>query len=62
MLAVLVDTFFTTTGPRRTSLMAEIRLNEALLGATPVDRRRLGWEVEPAEEPSKLDTIRKGSK
>jgi hypothetical protein len=42
MLALVVEQFFQVPD---TKLMAEIRLNEERLGATPVDRLRLGWRV-----------------
>jgi hypothetical protein len=43
LLAPLVDAY--VTEPKQ-SLMAEIRLNESLLGATEADRLRLRWDVE----------------
>src|SRR4051794_19794756 len=44
MLAPLVEQFF--RAPTK-EVMAEIRLNEAKLGATPEDRQRLHWKVGP---------------
>ncbi len=46
-LAVLVDQFYATLNP---VLMAEIRLQEARFGLSPVDRSRLQWEVQKGEE------------
>lgn len=45
-LAVLVDQFW--TGPTK-ELAAEIRLQQQCFGLTPIDRRRLQWEVERVE-------------
>lgn len=42
MLAPLVEAYFEKP---TTQLMAEIRLNEERLGATPVDRLRLGYRI-----------------
>jgi hypothetical protein len=41
MLAHLIDRFYSDPDPK---LLTEIRMNEQLLGATPADRRRLGWD------------------
>lgn len=46
MLAPLVDEYFLEPS---TKLLAEIRLNESLLGATHVDRMRGRIKVEPAK-------------
>jgi hypothetical protein len=43
LLAPLVDQYL--AAPKQ-SLLAEIRLNESLLGATEADRLRLRWDVE----------------
>lgn len=47
MIAPLVDQFHRTGA---VALMAEIRQNEAKLGATPEDMQRLHWK--PAEKPA----------
>lgn len=47
VLAVLVDDFWRTGDPK---LAAEIRLQRTAFGLTPVDRRRLQWEIERTEE------------
>lgn len=49
MLAVLVDQFW--TDPSK-DLAAEIRLQRAAFGLTPLDRRRLQWEIDRGEEAS----------
>lgn len=46
-LAVLVDGFW--LNPTK-ELAAEIRLQQAAYGLTPIDRRRLQWEVERVEK------------
>lgn len=46
-LALLIDQFYVTLDSR---LMAEIRLQEARFGLSPVDRSRLQWEVAKGEE------------
>ena len=46
ILAVLVDAFWTE--PSR-ELAAEIRLQRQCFGLTPIDRRRLQWEIERGE-------------
>lgn len=46
-LAVLVDLFWFEPS---TPLAAEIRQQQAAYGLTPIDRRRLQWEVERVEK------------
>lgn len=59
-LAIIVDLFYKTADPR---LLAEIRLQEARFGLSPVDRSRLQWEIEKGEEaerrrrPKQLNTV-----
>lgn len=48
MLAPLIDLYWAEPKP---SLLAEIRLNESLLGATEADRARLRWDVKPPVAP-----------
>lgn len=55
MLAPLVDSYFARPN---TKVLAEVRLNEAKLGATPEDRLRLRWDIVAmerslAEEPAR---------
>ena len=42
MVARLVDAFFRTAKP---TLLAEVRLHEALWGGSPLDRRRVGLKI-----------------
>lgn len=47
VLAVLVDEFWRSPS---TALAAEIRLQRMAFGLTPIDRRRLQWEIERVDE------------
>lgn len=47
MLAVLVDAFWQEPSEK---LAGEIRLQRQCFGLTPIDRRRLQWEVDRGEE------------
>lgn len=50
-LAALVDDFWTADSSRdRTALASEIRLQRQCFGLTPIDRRRLQWEIERTDE------------
>lgn len=50
-LACLVDDFWLVDSAReRAALSAEIRLQRQCFGLTPIDRRRLQWEIEKSEE------------
>lgn len=64
VLAVLVDAFWTNPSKE---LAAEIRLQRQCFGLTPLDRRRLQWEIERGEsavaatkERKKPAAVRKG--
>jgi hypothetical protein len=46
LLAVLVDQFWTEPSQQ---LAAEIRLQRQCFGLTPIDRRRLQWEIDRGE-------------
>ena len=46
-LAILVDNYYLNPGKE---LLAEIRLQEARFGLSPVDRSRLQWEIVKGEE------------
>jgi hypothetical protein len=50
MLAVLVDQFWHLPVKE---LAAEIRLQRQCFGLTPIDRRRLQWEVERVEDATR---------
>lgn len=47
LLAVLVDEFWTSPS---IALAGEIRLQRQCFGLTPIDRRRLQWEIERTED------------
>jgi hypothetical protein len=47
MLATLVDAFWVSPSEK---LAGEIRLQRQCFGLTPIDRRRLQWEVERVDE------------
>jgi hypothetical protein len=47
LLAVLVDSFWRAPSEK---LAAEIRLQRQCFGLTPIDRRRLQWEIERTDE------------
>jgi hypothetical protein len=47
------------TATERRALAAEIRQQEARLGASPIDRRRLQWEVEKAESAAERTKTRR---
>jgi len=47
MLAELIDRFWVAPSP---DLAKEIRLERQCFGLTPIDRRRLQWEVERVEQ------------
>jgi hypothetical protein len=47
LLAVLVDAFWVEPSKE---LAAEIRLQRQCFGLTPIDRRRLQWEIERTDE------------
>lgn len=51
VLADLVDAFWLEDSARaRTALAGEIRLQRQCFGLTPIDRRRLQWEIERTDE------------
>ena len=50
-LAQLVDDFWMAdTAKERAALAGEIRLQRQCFGLTPIDRRRLQWEIERTDE------------
>lgn len=59
MLAPLVDAYFASPTPQ---MMAEIRQNESKLGATAMDRERLGWTIDAPPEPVAEGAEAKGSR
>lgn len=56
MLAALIDAFWKKPHP---SLAAEIRLQRVCFGLTPIDRRRLQWEVVRTEEATEKRSKKK---
>jgi len=57
-LAMLQNDFWLAETPReRKEAAAEIRLQEMRFGLSPIDRRRLQWEIERTE-----DAVAKGTK
>lgn len=58
LLAVLVDEFWSE--PSR-ELAAEIRLQRQCYGLTPIDRRRLQWEIERGEEAEEKRQTRRAT-
>lgn len=61
-LALLQDDFWTAETARdRKEASAEIRLQEQRFGLSPIDRRRLQWEIEKSEEAVDRGAKRRGS-
>ena len=61
MLALLVDDFWSADAPSsRMSLAAEIRQQSQRFGLSPIDRRRLQWEVERVEDAQEKGARRRG--
>jgi len=52
LLAPLVEAYFQEP---KASVLAEIRLNESLLGATEADRQRLRWDL---PKPEQVDSVK----
>ncbi len=48
--ADLIDDYWGAEGTKKTQLAAEIRLQCQRFGLSPIDRRRLQWEVARGEE------------
>jgi hypothetical protein len=58
ILAVLVDAFWSEPSA---SLAAEIRLQRQCFGLTPIDRRRLQWEIDRGEDASERTRKRRAT-
>ena len=58
ILAALVDAFW--EAPSQV-LAAEIRLQRAAFGLSPIDRRKLQWEIEKADEAAERGTRRRAA-
>lgn len=62
-LAVLVDDFWTADSPSlRMKLASEVRQQGQRFGLSPIDRRRLQWEIEKAEEAQAKGTRRRATR
>lgn len=62
-LAVLIDDFWLADTPTaRAALSSEIRLQRQCFGLTPIDRRRLQWEIDRGEAAEEKSRKRKSSK
>lgn len=60
VMAMVVDDFWTAETPRqRQEASQEIRLQGVRFGTSPVDRRRLQWEIEKAEDAKARTTKRR---
>jgi len=61
-LAMLVDDFWAADDPRqRTALAAEIRLQRQCFGLTPIDRRRLQWEIDRGDDADRKTRQRRAA-
>jgi len=61
-LAMVVDDFWNSETPRqRQEASQEIRLQGVRFGLSPIDRRRLQWEIEKAEDAQARTTKRRRS-
>lgn len=50
-LAVLWDDYWSAeSSDKRVKIAAEIRQNEVRFGLSPIDRRRLAWEIDRGEQ------------
>lgn len=62
-LAMLQNDFWTAeTAKERKEASAEIRLQEQRFGLSPIDRRRLQWEIEKSEAAVEQGTKRRTTK
>lgn len=60
LLADLVDAFWLEESPRqRASLAGEIRLQRQCFGLTPIDRRRLQWEIARGDDAEQKTRARR---
>jgi hypothetical protein len=61
-LAVLMDDFWRAEDPQlRARLAAEVRLQRQCYGLSPIDRRRLQWEIDRGEEADIRTATRRSS-
>lgn len=63
VLADLIDAYWLEDSARaRAALAAEIRLQRQCFGLTPIDRRRLQWEIERTDEAQDRGAKRRAAK
>lgn len=63
VLANLIDAYWREPSPRvQAGLAAEIRLQRQCFGLTPIDRRRLQWEIERTDEAQEKGEKRRAAK
>lgn len=63
VLADLVNAFWSEESARaRSGLAAEIRLQRQCFGLTPIDRRRLQWEIERGDDAAERTQARRAAK
>lgn len=61
-LAVLVHDFWAAESAKeRSSISAEIRLQEVRFGLSPIDRRRLDWTIANSEQAVERNQVRRRS-
>ena len=61
-LAALVDDFWNADDARtRSAIAAEIRLQRQCFGLTPIDRRRLQWEIDRGDAAERKTTARRAT-
>lgn len=59
-LAMVTNDFWTATNPKdRQAASVEMRLQSTRYGLSPIDRRRLQWEIEKTEEAKDKGTKRR---
>lgn len=62
VVALLYDDFYTATTPRlRAEIAAELRLSGQRFGFSPIDRRRLQWQIEQTEDAQDRGRRRRGA-
>ena len=62
LLAVLVDRFWRAEDPaEQRALSAEIRLQRQCFGLTPIDRRRLQWEISRGDQAERTTRARRAT-
>lgn len=63
VLADLIEAFWNEESPKaRAALAAEIRLQRQCFGLTPIDRRRLQWEIARGDDAAEKTQSRRAAK